>query len=124
MPFVLDPENSQTYSFIWSGSTFFYKRVNQLDKESAYSTASQRGNTNFPRFQREMVVRAVVGWDDVVDPDGNPVSFSRGLISKMPGEFFTDFMDNFDEQFSRSEDERMNREKNFGTSYGLGPLSE
>ena len=125
MPFVLDPENSQTYSFHWGGGTFFFKRLTQADKEKAYSESTIRGQTNWPKYQTKIVQKSVIGWDDVINSDGEAIPFNRSyLASAFPGEFIDDFMENYDLQFAESDDEAETREKNFGTSYGLGQSLE
>jgi len=83
MPVTLIKENEKL-SIEIDGSTFYYRRIRDVDFANIRRKHTKRGEVDNMAVGLEVLENYVVGWDGVTDPDGNEVPFSRELIADLP----------------------------------------
>ena len=114
MPFIFDREKTQKarYAMEWSGGTFFFRLLNQRDKEDIYEQSAKRGNVNWMTYRKLNCARALVGWDQVLDGNDEPIPFNRQLIEYFPEQFFQAFQDRYYDVEKELVEEQEGLEKN------------
>lgn len=77
------------------GSTFYYRRVPQHVRADILQRHTPRrgGDPNWEKVLLDMLEHALLGWDNVLDENGQPIEFSKDLIGYIPQDVQVDLME-------------------------------
>jgi hypothetical protein len=85
MPITLISE-SERHSVSLGDATVFYRRVPSYLQKKIEATHTKRGQVDQRGVVDEVLAYALLGWEGVVDAEGQPVAFSADLIKYLPEE--------------------------------------
>ena len=66
------------------GSIFYYRRIKDVDFMNIRRKHTVRGEVDNTAVGIEVLENYVLGWENVIDPDGNEVKFDKKLIADLP----------------------------------------
>ncbi|NOY60297.1 MAG: hypothetical protein GXO75_15415 [Calditrichaeota bacterium] len=76
--------NQEKLKLEFHGATFYYRRTLPLDYKAIVDKHTVRGKLDFDAAMKETLEKYVIGWEGVVDDDGNEVEFKPDLLWQLP----------------------------------------
>ena len=79
------------------GSKFYYRRIPVSVAISINKRCSRRGVVDYVQAGVETVKYCLLGWDDVLDENDQPVAFSPDLVDMIPDSIVVELSEHFRE---------------------------
>jgi len=83
-------KSSERLKYEYEGSTFYYRRLSSKKSNEFQKQFTKKGITEYGDMGLAIMQYCIVGWDSVLDTDGEPVAYDPDLIEEMPDEVITE----------------------------------
>jgi len=77
-------ELDERLTFEHAGSRIYYRRVPMDVRRTIITKNTERGVLNGPAFTKAMLEWAVIGWDGILNKDGEAVPYRLDLVERLP----------------------------------------
>jgi len=104
MPIKLTKKDER-YSYSYAGSTIFYRRIGKMRFNFFQKKHTRRGIVDWNAVTDDVLREYVLGWDNILGEDDQPVAFDPDLIQDLPIIVQNDLLDQISGEEGQSGEE-------------------